>query len=284
MKSSINTLADYHEAPFEREVVLRCPAEYVEKELKHLVRSLKKNEQAEILEKGVVAVLALESALPKFQKPMVPVTIGSGLFDAGLEEQLIGHRVGESFMAEAQGKPVQVTVKQASRTVYPEPTDEMAAAYAAEHEEFEGITTVEEYRQRIIEKYLKDQRDGAFYGAMEDVMNYVLTHSDWEFDDEELAELVEERRKELREELAEEGKDFDKLTEEELKGYFDVSTFEEVGHILTSSAEQYIATALWFGAVYGKDTQSMTMDELLDLGWGFLEDYVKENLNIMEEK
>ncbi len=283
MRSSINVLADYREVPFEREVVLRCPKEHIAKEMKHLTRGFKRNEPVEKVEKQDVVMLALESELAKFNKPTVPVTVGGGLFDAELEEQLIGHSVGESFTAKVQDKPVAVTIKKANRTIYPEPTDEMAAAYAAEHEELAGIKTVEAYREHVIQEYYKEGRRDAVYGTMEEIMNYVLTHSDWEFDEEELDALVQEYKAQVQEELAEEGKEYDQLQEEELSRFFGVTTLEEAEKMLRGSAEQSIAVALWVCAVHEKDAAAITMDEAMELGWDFLETYVRENMTILEE-
>ena len=185
MKSYINTLADYHDAPFERNIKISCPEEYVESQLKHLTRNYKRTEAVDIVESGDVAVLALKSEMEKYNRPMLPLTVGKNLFDEELESALIGHSVGEEFIVKVQNKDVSVTIKQASRIVFPEPTDEMALKYAKEHEEFSDVKTVEDYRKQIVEKYIDEEKQQAVYGAMDEVLNYVLTHSDWEFDDSE---------------------------------------------------------------------------------------------------
>lgn len=284
MKSSINILADYREAPFEHEVLLNCPEEYIQKQFRHLTRSLKQTLSVPVIERGDVAILSLESEIPKYNRPTVPVAVGGGIFDSELEEQLIGHRTGENFLLEVQSHPVQVTVKQITRTLFPEPTDAMAAAYAAEHEEYEGIVTVEDYRRYVTEKYYEEQKSNAVYNTMESIVNYVLTHSDWNFDEDELSDMEEEQKSEIRKEMREEnGKDFESLTEAELKGYYEVETYEELDHMIRCSCEQLIATALWLAHIYGKDAGSVSLDDLLSLEWDFLENYVKENLNIKEE-
>lgn len=89
MKSKINELADYREAPFQKEVTITCPDEHINVQMKHLTRKFKKTEAISEVAKGDVVVLSLVSELTKFNRPMVPITVGSHLFDEELEAQLI---------------------------------------------------------------------------------------------------------------------------------------------------------------------------------------------------
>lgn len=281
MKSYINVLADYREAPFERNITVSCPEEYVESQLKHLTRNSKKTEKVDTVENGDVAILSLESELDKFNRPMIPLTVGANLFDAEFEGQLAGHRVGETFTVSVQEKAVTVTVKQASRTVFPEATDEMAAEYAKTHEDFKDVKTVEEYRSRVIEKYLEEQKQQALYNAMDEVLDYVLTHSDWEFDDSEISEQKETAMKEIKEQIKEEyNKDLENLTEEELNFDFGISSLDEFDEMLTRSMEQSIAQELWLTA----ENKVESLDDFEGNPFEFLQTYVENNLNITEEK
>lgn len=280
MKSSINSLVDYRETPLEKNITVRCPKDHIQTQMKHLTRGYKKTEEVQTVEKGDVVILSLESELPKFNRPMVPVTVEGNLFDAELEKQLSGHSVGENFTVMVQGKTVTVTVKQASRTTFPEPTDEMAAAYAAEHEDFAGISTVEEYRSRVIEKYLAEQRQDAIFKGMDEVLDYVLTHSDWNFDEDEVNERMEESLNEIREQLKDEGKELESLTEEELNMNFGVSTMEQFNKMLRDSTECSIASDLWVLAIHGKNS----FEEIEGYPWAFMQEFVTENLNITEER
>ncbi len=277
MKSKINSLADYRQAPFEREVVISCPEEYMEKQLRRLTRGGKKTESVSVLQKGDVAVLTLESKLPKFNRPMVPVTVGGGLYDAELEAQLIGHAVGETFPASVQGESVTVTVKQANRTVFPEPTDAMAAAYAEGKEELNGITTVADYRKYVADSYCKDESEQVIFHTMEEIIAYVLTNSDWEFDPEELAALEAEIRQEIKEETDTEP---DALTKGQMLGILGVGTREEMEQFIREEAERQIASQLWLAAAHGIDPETAVGEELYELQWDFLEMYVRDNLKI----
>lgn len=284
MKSYINTLADYREAPFEKNVVISCPQKHIDAQMKHLTRAFKKSQSVQTVENGDVTVLSLESGIEKFNKPTVFVTVGGGLFNAEFEEKLVGHSVGETFDITVDGNAVKVTVKQASRTVFPEPTDEMVAKYAAEHDEFSGITTVKEYRERIVKDYIEEQRQSCYYKAMDDVLGYVLTHSDWEFSDEEIEASVSEEKTFIDGQLKEEGagKTYAELSDEEISQFFGASSREELEKMLSDGAEQRIAMALWLGAMNGIDTKNANVEDI-EGDWSFLENFVKENITITEE-
>lgn len=284
MKSYINTLADYREAPFEKNVVISCPQKHIDAQTKHLTRAFKKSQSVQTVENGDVTVLSLESGIEKFNKPTVFVTVGGGLFNAEFEEKLVGHSVGETFDITVDGNAVKVTVKQASRTVFPEPTDEMVAKYVAEHDEFSGITTVKEYRERIVKDYIEEQRQSCYYKAMDDVLGYVLTHSDWEFSDEEIEASVSEEKTIIDGQLKEEGagKTYAELSDEEISQFFGASSREELEKMLSDGAEQRIAMALWLGAMNGIDTKNANVEDI-EGDWSFLENFVKENITITEE-
>ena len=264
MKSKINKLADYREAPFERNVTIPYSEEHVQAQMRHLTRGYKKTEAVERLAKGDVAVLSLSSELEKFNKPSVFVTVGG---------------VGESFAGTAEGKTVQVTVKQGSRTVFPEPTDEMAAAYGEAHEEFAGVKTVAEYREKVVEKYYQEKKQEAFFDVMEGIMQYVMTHSDFSFDEGEVTALLEEMRAEITGRLdLKEGQTLKDLTSGQMSA-LGVKSYEELEKLMRNQAEYSIADSLWTARMNNVESA----DEIQGYPYEFLDTYVRENLNLTTE-
>ena len=77
------------------------------------------------IENGFRVTLRTESVLPKFNKEKTTVTVGTGLYDRGVEELLVGMRAGESASVIARGESVSLTVLKAERKRIPELTDEM---------------------------------------------------------------------------------------------------------------------------------------------------------------
>ena len=284
MKTKINVLADYTRAEFPREVDLTCPEEYLQKKLRAITRGHKRTEKAGVIEKGDAVVLAVESELPKFNRPAVQVAVGSGMYDRELEEQLVGRTVGETFAAQVQEKPVTVTVKQAARTVFPDPTDEMAAEYAAAQEGMEDVKTVADYCRWAREQYRDEERQKALYGGMDACINYVLTHSDLDFDEGELADMVEQELDYQREAMKqEEALDFDAMNDGDIRRVYGVESREKLEKMFRQGAEQHLATTLWMASVCGLDPAQATQEELNKLNWDFLEEYVSGQLKFINE-
>ncbi len=285
MKTGINKLYDYREFPFERHVIIRRPdEEYMRKKMNALARSRKETLAVEEVRKGDVVVLALESELPKFNKPMVPVTVGGGLYDAELESQLVGLHAGQTAELTVQGKRVTATVKSAKRTVFPEPTDEDVRAYAATAYDMEGVDTVAAYRAKLVEDYCTEQRNHAIYGTMQDIMDHVLTHSDWAFDEGELDEFYRESMESLRDQLRrDENLELDEMTDAQIKRAVGVESREALEREIRSGAEWTVASFVWSAVCNGKDPAELTMDEAAELGWDFLEKYVRDSITLEEE-
>ena len=283
MRSKVNTLADYKKAPFERKITIRCPEEHIQKKLKALTRVGKQTVPAETVQKGDTVVLALVSELPRFNRPMVPVAVGSGLYDAELEAQLLGHAAGDAFEAQVQGKPVAVTVKQASRVVFPEPDDAMAAKYA-EKEGIEGVKTLADFRRWAIGEYCKEKREEAHYGAMQACMDYVVANSDWDFDETEISQFVAEELDYHRQMLKEEENlDFDTAGDADLKRFYGVENREQLMAMFRQGAEHRAAMSLVLIAAHGLNAAETTQEQVDSLNWKFLEDYVSGELTFTEE-
>ncbi len=278
MKSHATFLADFRQAEFPKVIDLTCPEAHMQKELRNLTRSKKWTETPETIENGDAVTLALASGLPRFNRSMVPVTVGDGLYDAELEVQLLGHGVGDTFTATVQGKDVSVTVKRATRSVFPEPTDEMVEEYAPSREGMENVKTVADFRRRVEEQYREGRRQDALYGGIVTSLNYVLDNSDWAYDDEEVSSLCEAQRTGLRQAAASEGKDFDTMTDEEFYRMFDVESRTQMEILIRKDAETSLAQAYWVGINHGVDPAASSLEDLRQLGLGFLQDFVKSQL------
>ncbi len=257
MKSHATFLADFRQAEFPKVIDLTCPEAHMQKELRNLTRSKKWTETPETIENGDVVTLALASGLPRFNRPMIPVTVGDGLYDAELEAQLLGHGVGDTFTATVQGQDVAVTVKQAVRTVFPEPTDEMVAAYAAGRKGMEDIRTVSDLRKWIVSEYQSHCRRNAVVEGIGACMNYVIANSAWSLDEEEVICLAQKMA------TAREA-DNGQPTDEQL-----------------STSRRILSRLLWLAAQHGLDPADAEMEDLMRLDLQFVEEFVAAQLQFV---
>lgn len=281
MRSGIKVLADYTQAEFLREIDVRCPEEYMQKNVQAVTRSGKRSETVSVLEKGDAAVLTLVSELPRFNRPVVPVAVGSGMYDKELEEQLLGRAVGETFTAQVQGTPVTVTVKQATRVVFPELTDELVAEYAASQGRMEGVKTVADFRRWVEEQYREEMRQDAVYRGMRACRDYVMAHSQWEFDEAELSDMIGSYRDSQRETMKQKwGLDYDTASDEDFQRSCGMSRQEQERQFRQWS-ERDLATFLWFAGAQGMDPAQADQEELRRSGWDFMEKYVSSQITFI---
>ena len=282
MKSSINKLVDYRTVPMDWEVPLSCPEEQIQKELRRVVRKHKTVCNVQTLEQGDVAMLKLQSDAPKFNKPMVPVTVGSNLLDAELESACIGRSVGETFTAETGAGKVTVTVLKASRTSYPEPTDAMVEEYCLDAEGYEGITTVEAFIAKVRADYCAELRESSVYEKQGELIEAVLTQSDWEFDDEDVNAMSASSMQSIKDELQEqEHKTLEELSEKELESYFEIGSLDELEREIKIDSERWIAMILWSAH---ESNKTPSLDDIDDLSFDFVEAFVRSKIVYKEEE
>ena len=284
MKSYINYMADLHDAPIEKEVTIPYPKEELEKKFKAVARTGKKTISPDTIEKGDVVVLSLESELPRFNKKATFVTVGGGLFNRDLEETLLGHSQGDTYETSAEGKAVKITVKQISRTLFPEPDDEMVKEFVKSHDEYEGIDSLEGFRERVVNDSFEEARNDAWFSKMDEILDYLLTHSDFEFDEDEVKEANEQAMNFIESELKEEGKSLDSLTTQEFVSYFGVSSMDEVKEMIQINSEREIGSVLIMAKMHDMDVSQTSMEDIDYLGFDQIEDYLKEVLTIKEER
>ncbi len=284
MKSSINTLVDFKTAELNKTINISCPQEYIDRKMKHLSRKYKKMIPVSEVAKGDVVILTLSGNTEKFNKSHIPVTVGSGLFSRELENQLIGRSAGSKFTAEVDGNKVAVEIDKATRTIFPEPTDDMVKEAVQSMDSMEGIETVQQYRQKIISDYIQEAESNATFDTMEILIDYVLTHSDWEFDENELNEIYHMLLDDILLSVEETfHKSIDEVTPEELNEFMDCSTKDELYALLKTEAEREIATSLFLAASHGIAPASITFEKAEELDWDFLINYIKEQITFVEE-
>ncbi len=282
MRSKITKLADYRQAALPREIDLRCPQEVVEKKLRLLTKGGKTTVTPETVEKGDVVTLALESTLPRFNRPAVPVNVGSGMYNPELEDALVGRKVGETFTVEAENVPVRVTVKSASRTLYPAPTDEAAAAYAKGRDGMEDVKTVADYVEYVKKDYQEDRRLSEMGKAVNGVLEFVFANSEFDLDEGELQAALDRELDFARRDAAEGKMDYDTMSDEEIRRFTGMDSRADFEEMLRRGCRDELKRYAWAQAVIGPEPEDAEEGWVYSATWDFLEKYVTENVTIID--
>ncbi|HEX3017292.1 MAG TPA: hypothetical protein VHP31_05490 [Caproicibacter sp.] len=156
---------------------------------------------------GDKATIRVSSALAKFNREKVPVSVGTGLYYADLEAALIGLKAGESGTITVKGETVSFTVLGVEQPCRPDPTDEMVLA-----QDIEGVTTVAQFSAYV----LKQKREEYLKTLVEQLLDQMILQSDFSaIDPQDVKEATDLRYTVMRERFLHSGTDLDALTSEE---------------------------------------------------------------------
>ena len=108
--------------------------------------------QEEPVQAGDTVSFSCESTAAKYNKPKITVSVGRGLFDRDVEEQLIGRRAGDVIETSVNRVPVRVQILRVQRKQVPEPTDEMTAQMCVKDMQQQPVKTVAGYEKMIYQQ------------------------------------------------------------------------------------------------------------------------------------
>ncbi|MDO5734323.1 MAG: hypothetical protein Q4P08_04255 [Eubacteriales bacterium] len=198
MKSKILSVPNYKEIPLaEKFLSLKIDEAAVAAEIEaELHRIAKKHgevveaEPGHGIEEGDIVMLKASSELPKFNKPMIPVTVGRGLFDYDFEEAILGLEEGQEEEIELQGKKIQVKILKVKTKTIPELTLEMLQAENNDY--FEPATSVEDYKEKYRQGIIAGLKaDLYFSGAAGELRDKIIDAAEFSIDEAELNEFIE---------------------------------------------------------------------------------------------
>lgn len=290
MKSEIIKLYDYRQIELPETVYIEGVKRRMDREINTLCKKFKRIEEVGSIEKGDIVTLALKSAKPKFNREKLKLNVGSRLFDADFEEQLIGLKVGESALLKAGGDDVEVNVIDSRRSIYPELTDEIVAEGMMREEYNEpDIKTVEQYLSALHDDVFEVLCDEWLRDESERLMSEVTAKSEVKYDEEEIADWVDEQLESLEEELNEEGKSLDTMSEEAYRvsyaGFgYDVSNKEELKTALAGMFRQSVVSKAISCEIEGKDFDSVPFEEIEETAWEVFYNHIKESVSFIEKE
>lgn len=278
MKTYINYGVSYKDAPIQRKIDWNGINDYIEKNIRHITRKHKRQQSVTDVQKGDIVTLNLESHHSQFNRSALKLAVGSGMFDKELESALIGLHVGEDKDIVVYSEKVKVQIIESIRILFPSATDEMIQEFTKNDQELQNIHTVNEYKDYLTKKYKKEFYDKIVEENMSSIIDYVITHTDWEFDEEEIQYVYDLYLQELKKELNDSQKTLETLSKDELKLEFGVDSLDGLYTYIRNTAEYSIACAIFQVMINNKDPKDYTFEQALELEWDVLEKYVKSQM------
>lgn len=168
--------------------------EYVDKELKFFRKKHGTTVDAGpdyVIEEGDIVMVKATSELPKFNRPMIPVSVGKGLFDKVVEEALLGLHLGEKKEITIEGKPVTLDVLKVKTKTEAELTWDLIRDEV--QKQYPDVDSLEAFeaakREECLFNYKEDQYMGRVYSSLRE---QILDKMEIEIDQDELQAFFDE--------------------------------------------------------------------------------------------
>ncbi|MDO5410807.1 MAG: hypothetical protein Q4F21_10190 [Lachnospiraceae bacterium] len=288
MKSRVLELYDYKDIELEKEDTVEGVKAQVESLVFSITRHYKTKVPAESVEPGDIAAFKSVSDEPKFNKSMLPINVGKGLFDKAFEDAVIGMKNGETGEITFGDKKAVVTVLSISRTVYPELTDEMVREQITDdNEDFGGIKTAEEFIKTAEEQTFHSLKEQMIYNGINNILGQVFAKSKWAFDEDELKAYAKHVYKTETDYLRSNGIKVEELKTEDdfLRAFGDIHSMEEVLQLVDDIARDTIAMALMACGWLGIDPETIDLydEENIPDITNLIYDYITDNITFVKE-
>lgn len=205
----------------------------LQKELDRVVYPYITWEEGETAALGDVVTCRMESSNERFRRPEAQITVGVGLLDKQEEQKLVGARVGTVQTLTCRGSEVAVTVLGIRKRCVPPLRDEMVEAL-----HLDGVHTVEQYRQSMMDQALDEQFAHDSYEVIQAVLHEVRARSEVLIDEADWQQCVDWDLNRLTVLSALDGMDLKTMTAAEFEGRIPVKSYYELVAMLQHDAWQ----------------------------------------------
>ena len=239
LNSRVKNVCDYRSIDISQFAVpLEPDQKRYERDLMNFCRVFAEKKEGSSVEKQDMVTMSCSSDNKKFQKEHLTVRVGLGLYSKELEEKITGMTKGETKTVMVGEDQVHVCIEKIVREIIPELTDELAVRSGIPGvESAEDARTYCRYKQ--YDEILEEPADEAFaYLAQR-----VLEGSQFELEEDELAEAEAMMIRSMDGHRLLQGKSFDEVSEDEFSEAFGFSK-QTMADQLKQTGESTLKTAV----------------------------------------
>lgn len=166
---------------------------YFQEEMRFLSKKHGTTEEApegHTIEDGDILMIKAQSNLPKFNKPMIPVSVGKKLYDERVERALLGMSVGQTKDLTIEGETVTIEVLKAKTKSIPEVTWEMVKDDI--QLDYPEAGSIEEFEAMLREDItVMIQQDHFLDHAYQGIADQIIEKMEIEVDESELEAYID---------------------------------------------------------------------------------------------
>lgn len=179
-----------------------------------------------------IVMIRSKSSLAKYNKPMIPVTVGKNLFSEIIENNLIGMKVKESKVVNVDGEDVEFTVLKVKTREVPEITLDMLKEdlknSSADKAVIKAVKSIDDFKNILREDFIDmNKMENFFDNVYKYIRDLAISKMEVDLDEEDYNVYRENFMYGIKSEAMNEGMDFvkflftlfdnsDELTEENI--------------------------------------------------------------------
>lgn len=230
MKSRVVKVYEYTDVDISKfQVTFKVNQDKINQEISRVKNHYAIWKQGTKVSKQDMVLCALQSDIQKFNRKKVKMIVGSHLFDAKLEDALIGMNVGEEKKIMVSEQEVAIRVLQVTNKICPELDDSMVQKL-----NLDGVNTVKDYREYLINQQRQEFIQDKKYNVIQYVRNKVLKQSDFILKREDWQWAVNMELQKCSVLAQKDGLQLETMTEKEFEGKIPVKSYYELVALLQS--------------------------------------------------
>lgn len=271
MRSTLTRVADLSDCalpPFEMPDIDAL----VEEDLTALLRRRAAVRTHDVVAAGDMVQVRLDGPTDRLTRDRIGLVVGAGLFDAALEQALVGARVGESMQVAHPDGPVTAEILSAQGRELPVATDDLIAELSDGE-----YATVADYRRARAEAIRQRQREDYLPRAAWDVLLQAISRTEAIIDPADRDELVAAEVERCRELAREEGLVLDEMTADELGVRIGVTSVDDfIARSRAQSRDTLVQMLLGahYSGIPAADAAVADNNALRSAAWQHARDYV----------
>lgn len=255
MRSRVVSLYDYHKVDLSDFRIHFVPdEETIQREFYFLLQKAAKWVDSDVIEEYSTSVLASKSEYPKYNKKKLRLSVGSGLFDADYEKQLLGMKAGETRIITTEKGTAEATLLETKSRDLPLLTDEVVREYGPE-----DVNTISEYRAKLIEEQKNQKLDDVAYFADRKIYGEMFKNSEFVIAQEDFEYVMNIQLNRFEEIAKAEGMDLKTMTPEQFEGRVPVRSYDGLRVLMYEDSWEYLQNYL--AAVHTLDADQIDISE-----------------------
>lgn len=190
MKSKLKSKLDLGSLNISNDLFkIEVPESLYEDEFNRLIKKhfiLRDALESEMAVKDDFVMVTLQSSNSKYNKPIVPITLGLNMLNEQIEQSIIGMKIGELKTISIDDSEVNIQVKSIKKKSLIEVSDELV-----KKENIDNVSTIDEYKEYVAKQYKEKAKRRISMNLLSDVYDSINKTFEFDIDEQEKNDFIQ---------------------------------------------------------------------------------------------